>query len=271
MKLKLALLTVIIGLGIDSSAQINWVHDENTARLLAFSENKLIVMDFWAVWCGPCRTMDKTMWSKVEMAEISKNFIALKVDVDRDRALAMKYSASSIPKIVIINAAGEKIWEKVGYSGPSTYMPILSSIPEDVSVLNKLLLKRIEDPDAKPDYLALGMAYQQMTRTMETNALFYNFLNQSDSHFNKAIKKGENPALVEQAVLLKILNDAYRDKPKKVFKQLGKLKINSEQNDLMELKHFILAYCYKCNGELDKMEVEKKEITNVGFLAELEE
>lgn len=67
--------------------------------------NKLVLIDFFADWCGPCRTMAPVM---EELArEFGENFKFGKVNVDTQQALATKFSILSIPTIIIFREAKE--------------------------------------------------------------------------------------------------------------------------------------------------------------------
>jgi thioredoxin 1 len=54
-----------------------------------------VLVDFWAAWCGPCRTMDPVI------ASLAHNFKVCKVNVDTNPALASRYGISSIPALLI--------------------------------------------------------------------------------------------------------------------------------------------------------------------------
>jgi len=59
----------------------------------------LVVVDFWAEWCGPCRMIAPII---DELArEYAGRVVFVKVDVDRNRRLAMKYGIMSIPTLMI--------------------------------------------------------------------------------------------------------------------------------------------------------------------------
>lgn len=61
---------------------------------------KLVMIDFWATWCGPCRMMSPV----VDMiAEERSDIKVCKVNVDDEPALAEKFNIMSIPTLVFIN------------------------------------------------------------------------------------------------------------------------------------------------------------------------
>lgn len=66
---------------------------------LADAGNKLVVIDFYATWCGPC----KMIAPKIEelSAELT-DVVFLKVDVDECEDIAMEYDISSMPTFVFV-------------------------------------------------------------------------------------------------------------------------------------------------------------------------
>ena len=61
-------------------------------------KEKVILVDFWAPWCGPCRMLSPTI---DKLKEQYPNNI-LKVNVDQMQSLASKYGVRGIPNITII-------------------------------------------------------------------------------------------------------------------------------------------------------------------------
>ena len=62
-------------------------------------QTKLVLVDFWAEWCGPCKQIAPTL---EELAEkYSENLSVCKVDVDSNRDLALQYNVRSIPSLMI--------------------------------------------------------------------------------------------------------------------------------------------------------------------------
>ena len=82
---------------------------ENYDELVANSE-KPVLLDFWAVWCGPCRMMAPTV---EEIARDNPDILVGKVNVDEEPELAQRFGISSIPTLVALKN-GAVIGQTVG-------------------------------------------------------------------------------------------------------------------------------------------------------------
>ena len=70
-----------------------------------------VIVDFWAEWCGPCKMLTPIL---EELSNEMKNEINIvKVNLDENQDLAMKYSIRSIPTLLLFNE-GNLIDTKVG-------------------------------------------------------------------------------------------------------------------------------------------------------------
>lgn len=61
-----------------------------------------LIADFWAAWCGPCRTMAPIFEKTAAELEPRARFV--KIDVDAEQALAARYRVSSIPSLFLFKA-----------------------------------------------------------------------------------------------------------------------------------------------------------------------
>ncbi|XP_044762662.1 thioredoxin-2 isoform X2 [Coccinella septempunctata] len=66
---------------------------------LADAGDQLVVIDFFATWCGPCKAISPKL---EELAKEHANVLILKVDVDECEDIAMEYNISSMPTFIFI-------------------------------------------------------------------------------------------------------------------------------------------------------------------------
>ncbi|KPM47165.1 thioredoxin family protein [Jiulongibacter sediminis] len=79
---------------------------------IAQKDNKLIFVDFWASWCGPCRQMERDVFSNEQVAKrFNESFINYKVDVDQSpgKEMRQQYRIYSLPTTVFFKPDGELI------------------------------------------------------------------------------------------------------------------------------------------------------------------
>lgn len=58
-----------------------------------------VVVDFWATWCGPCRSLAPVL---EELAASEPRVQVVKVDVDRSPSLAARFEIQSVPTLVVL-------------------------------------------------------------------------------------------------------------------------------------------------------------------------
>ena len=90
-----------------------WQEILETAR----KENKLIFLDAFASWCGPCKWMAANIFTNDSIADYFNNtFICVSIDMEKGDGVQLrnKYQVRYYPSLLFINAEGEMVHEKVG-------------------------------------------------------------------------------------------------------------------------------------------------------------
>ncbi len=75
--------------------------------------NDLVIIDFWAEWCGPCKEMNPIL--EEVSSEMEEKIKVLKINIDENPNIPNKYGLQSIPTLIIFKK-GEAISTKVGAS-----------------------------------------------------------------------------------------------------------------------------------------------------------
>ena len=73
--------------------------------VLVRSEQVPVVVDLWAPWCGPCRTLGPILEKVVDARQGTVELV--KVNVDENPALAQRFQAFSIPTMVVVRNGRE--------------------------------------------------------------------------------------------------------------------------------------------------------------------
>lgn len=90
----------------------------------AVNSGDLVMVDFWATWCGPCRMIAPVVEELARQYE--GKAIVGKVDTDQEPALSMQLGISSIPTILFYKN-GKEIDRKVGVMPAQAYTAVLDA------------------------------------------------------------------------------------------------------------------------------------------------
>jgi len=126
-----------LALGVYAYAAVDWAQDYKSASARAAREKKLLMVDLYADWCGPCRMLDKTTFSNADVqAALSKDFIAVKVNIEaskENRDLAIKLDTRVIPHIVFFDSDGKKLSDIFGYFPPDQFLDELRKVTKQAA------------------------------------------------------------------------------------------------------------------------------------------
>jgi thioredoxin 1 len=112
-----------------SGSSVEWVPFESAFRR-ARAENKLVYVDVYAEWCGPCKTMDRTTFSNDTVISALKNdLIAVRVNIDDPEIgadIKKRFSISAMPTSLLLRHDQFEVKRRVGYMNAGTMMDWLA-------------------------------------------------------------------------------------------------------------------------------------------------
>jgi thiol:disulfide interchange protein DsbD len=136
---RLIILLLIVGCGKQASEDnkngIKWGNNLDLAFAIASNSNKLIMIDFMAEWCPPCKEMDKITFSNTNIIKKSNEFIPVRIDVDKQKNIAEEYNGNArkyggigIPNILFLDKEKKIIRHIVGFHDVNQLMGIMDSV-----------------------------------------------------------------------------------------------------------------------------------------------
>lgn len=85
-------------------------------------KNKLVLIDFSAAWCGPCQTLAPIL--KEVKDHFGDQLSILKVDVDRNQALAKNFAVQGVPTMILYKD-GTQVWRQSGLLTKSQLLAVV--------------------------------------------------------------------------------------------------------------------------------------------------
>jgi len=75
------------------------------------NQNKPVLIDFYADWCGPCKIMSPILEDL--KSELGEEINIVKIDVDKNLSIATKFLVRSVPTLMLFQA-GKMLWRQSG-------------------------------------------------------------------------------------------------------------------------------------------------------------
>ena len=135
MKKLLIVLLCLPLIGFGQNQEIIWKENLDSAFNLASLSNKIIMIEFMAEWCPPCKRMEKETFSNDKIINKSNEFIFVKVDVDKNQDIAneykrnaKKYGGIGIPNILFIDKDKNIVHQTVGFLNANQLTAVMDSV-----------------------------------------------------------------------------------------------------------------------------------------------
>lgn len=156
MKKILTLFLLIISFLIYAQEGIKFENtDFKTILAKAKKENKLVFLDAYASWCGPCKLMAKNIFTLKNVGDYyNTNFVNAKIDMEKGEGIdiAKKYGVKVFPTYLFIDGDGKEVHRTVGYVEEKAFIQFAKDA-NDPSKRVAALKEKFEKGEKDPDFL----------------------------------------------------------------------------------------------------------------------
>jgi protein disulfide-isomerase len=106
-----------------------WESTLENAQRIAAQNNRLVLVHFWAPWCGVCTRMETEVFNQPGVASaVMANYVPVKIDVDQMPSMATKFDVTALPTDVIITPQGQIVDQIRGRAEATQYVVRLNRI-----------------------------------------------------------------------------------------------------------------------------------------------
>src|SRR3954471_20119583 len=123
-----SLLSVVLGALLVAPAlaqqeAVHWHNDLESAKVVAKSTNRLVLVHFWTPTCGPCMALNQNVFNQPGVASaIETHFVPVKLNADENSATATWYGINRVPTDVIVTPDGQMVAKLVSPPTPAAYV-----------------------------------------------------------------------------------------------------------------------------------------------------
>ncbi|MEI7725386.1 MAG: thioredoxin family protein [Bacteroidota bacterium] len=189
MKNKFTVLSVILVFiclsGFTQNKSIIFLEKPWTALLSqAKTENKMIFLDAYTSWCGPCKWMAANMFTNDTIAAYyNKTFICAHFDMEKGEGvqLAQQYQVRAYPTLLFINPAGEMVHKRVGAPQKVQDYLDMGNIALTPGEGFNAYMKKFQDGDRDPKFMMKYLDRLQGAYMPITDPLKQYFASQKES------------------------------------------------------------------------------------------
>ena len=230
--------------GMGASGMV-WQNDIDAAFTIARTENRPMLIEFWADWCGPCHMMEKDTFSHPRVMEATRRFVPVRIDFDQNPDLARSFEVWALPAVLMTDSYGMSLVRLDGYVGPQRFLKLLGRVPEDISEFNAWSQRLVEKPRDFKALLEMGLTYRRHT-----------LLGSSSYFLQKAVEEGNvmspRPARLEEALFYLGENHLQLEQLELAVGAFTALIERFPESERVPIVHLELGKIYYMIGKLDR-------------------
>lgn len=189
-KMRILWVCVLCFMGYTLMAQDRSINFETgtfaEALKKAKESNKLLFMDCYTSWCGPCKMLARDVFTLNEVADyFNEHFISMKVDCEKGEGVELRkrFGVSAYPTLLFIDGDGNVVSKIVGATAPEAFLPkIKESLDPETSLYGKeqRYKKGERDVDFMIDLIASYKGLRDTERATELSKELLTFVGEDE-------------------------------------------------------------------------------------------
>lgn len=149
----------------EKADEIAWTRSLSDAKAKAAPEEKLIIVDLYADWCGWCKQMDVHTWAHASVVAKREKYVFLKLNAEKEKdgiELRRRFGVTGFPTVLILDSRGDEFERLEGYLPAEKFLSKLQAALDDPASLGNL--RAIERRDPKDLNIRFQLASKLMNR-----------------------------------------------------------------------------------------------------------
>ena len=127
------------------------------AKALAKQQGRVIFVDAYTTWCGPCKRMSANVFTKAEVGEFyNQNFVNVKLDMEKGEGkdFQRKYRVTAFPTLLFLDGNGELVHRVVGGMDVNNFMKLGRFVADKAPSVSKELEEAYANGQRDPKFMA---------------------------------------------------------------------------------------------------------------------
>jgi thiol-disulfide isomerase/thioredoxin len=89
----------------------------------ATNDDKIVLIDFYTTWCGPCKLLDQKTWKNPQVIKLLESkTVSLRLDAEKETELAGRYRIDVYPTVLLLSPNGAELDRLVGFREPGQFI-----------------------------------------------------------------------------------------------------------------------------------------------------
>jgi thiol-disulfide isomerase/thioredoxin len=210
-----------------AAADVHWYSALEEASSAAIRVNKPMFLDFWADWCGPCKQMEKDLYSNDAFAKAADGFVLVRINFDKKTALARKYNVEGLPTVIFTDSYGSEFIRHRGFLDVKPFIELMKALPSDVAEFNTFSKTLVQDKNNFDALQNMAMHLHDASLFLASNEYYARALQRTEAKANSATKEKIMTEMASNSLSIKDGNGA-ADTLERCLKEFPKSERNAE-------------------------------------------